>query len=129
MYVLHARFGNFYRSDCAVQCSSFFFPVLLKLGKINIVKSRARCFGQFFVIAKYTSLSGNIAINVISIFHRSLQTNLRNESTQFITIHPYNLVTATRKKSCSVRKCMVHRTNRRWSVQPLYLVVLTRFPR
>ena len=81
------------------------------------------------MIAKYTFLSGNIAIHVISIFHRSLQTNLINESIEFIAIHPYNLVTATRKKSCSVRKCMVHITNRRLSVQPLHLVVLTRFPR
>ena len=81
------------------------------------------------MIAKYTFLSGNIAVHVISIFHSSLQTNLKNESIQFIAIHPYNLVTATRKKSCSVRKCMVHITIRRWSVQPLHLVVLTRFLR
>ena len=81
------------------------------------------------MIEKYTSLSGNISIHVISIFHRSLETNLKNESIQFIAIHPYNLVTATRKKSCSVRKFMVHIRNRRWSVQPLHLVVLTRFSR
>ena len=81
------------------------------------------------MIVKYTSLSGNIAVWVITIFYRSLKTNLKNESLQFFAIHPFNLVTATRKKSCSVRKCMVHITNRRWSVQPLHLVVLTRFPR
>ena len=81
------------------------------------------------MIAKYTSLSGNIAVHVISIFHRSLQTNLKNESIQIIVIHPYNLVTSTRKKSRSVRKRMVHIKNWRWSVQPLHLVVLTRFPR
>ena len=81
------------------------------------------------MIAKYTSLSGNIATHVILIFHRSLQTNLKNESIQFIAIHPHHLVTATRKKSCSVKKCIVYITNRRWSVQPLHLVVLTRFPR
>ena len=81
------------------------------------------------MITKYTFLSGNIAVHVISIFHRSLQTNLKNKSIQFIAIHPYNLITATRKKSCNVRKCMIHITNRRWSVQPLHLVVPTRFPR
>ena len=81
------------------------------------------------MITKYTSLSGNIAVHVISIFHRSLQTSLKNQSIQFIAIHPYNLVTGTKKKSCSVRKWTVHITNRRCSVQSLHLVVLTRFPR
>ena len=80
------------------------------------------------MIARYTSLSGNIAAHVISIFHRLLQKNFKNESIHIIVIHPYNLVTATRKKSCSVRKCMFHVTNRRCSVR-LHLVVLTGFPR
>ena len=107
-----------------------FFSVLLKLGKIKIEKYSSAIFWPILCDCKvHFSFWQHCSSCNTSIFHRSLQTNLKNESIQFIAIYPYNLDTATRKKSCSVRKYMVHITNRRWSVQPLHLVVQTRFSR
>ena len=107
----------------------FFGSTQIRYVKIKIVKYSSAIFWPILCDCKVHLLSDNIAVQLISIFHRSLQTNLKNESIKFIAIHPYNLVTATRKKSSSGRKCMVHITNWRWSVQPLHLVVLNRFPR
>ena len=106
----------------------FFFPVLLKLGKIKIVKYSSAIFWPIFYDCK-VHFSFWQHCSSCSINFPSIGTHKPQKWIQIIGIHPYNLVTATRKKSCSVRKCMVHLTNRRWSVQPLHLVVLTRVPR
>ena len=104
-----------------------FFPVLLNLGKMKIVNTHLRYFGKFSMIANYTFWQhcSSCDINFPSIATKKPQkwihTIHRDTSIQFGHCNQEN--------SCSVRKCMVHITNRRWSVQPLHLVVLTRFPR
>ena len=90
-------------------------------------------------VHRFFSSSTQINIDIKLILHEhcsscninfpSIATNKPQKWIHKIAKHPYNLVTATRKKSCCIRKCMVHITNRRWSIQPLHLVVLTRFPR
>ena len=97
MHVLHARFGNFYRSDCNVHR---FSPVVLKLGKIKIVKySSAICWPilcnckvHFFFWQHCSSCN----INFPSVATNKPQKWIH---TIFIAIHPYNLVTGIRKKA------------------------------
>ena len=106
-----------------------FFPVLLKLGKIKIVKYSSAIFWQNLCDCKvhfsFWQHCSSCNINFPSI--------ATNEPQKWIhTIHRDTSIQSghcNQKKSCSVRKCMVHIINRRWSVQPLHLVVLTSFPR
>ena len=127
MHVLHARFGKFYRSDCANVYR--FFPVLLKLGKIKIVKYSNAIFWSILCDCKvYFSFwqhCSSCNINFPSI--------VTNKPQKWIhTIHRDTSIQSghcNQEKSCSVRKCMVRITYRRWSVQLLHLVVLTKFPR
>ena len=107
-----------------------FFPVPLKLSKIKIVKYSITIFWWILWDCKVHSSfwqhcsSCNIGFPSIVTNNITSKMNAYNSSR-----HIYNLITATRKKSCSVRKCMVHIKNRFWSVQPLHRVVLARFSR
>ena len=106
-----------------------FFLVLLKLGKIKIVKYSSAIFWPILCDCKvhfsFWQNCSSCNINFPSIVtnkpQKWIHTIHRDISIQFGHCN--------QEKSCSVRKCMVHITNRRWSVQPLHLVVLTRFPR
>ena len=77
-----------------------FFPVPLKLGKIKIVKYSSTIFWSILCDCKvHSSFWQDCSSCNIGFPSIATSNNLKNECMQFIAIHPYNLVTGTRKKA------------------------------
>ena len=108
-----------------------FCLVLLKLGKIKIAKYSSMIFCPILCVCKVHSFfrkhCSSCNIDFPSIATNNIASNMNPYNSSRYTHTMWSLQPG--KKSRSVRKCMVHITNRCWSVQPLHLVVLTRFPR